>query len=476
MNTQTANDLHLLLQNGELKSVELVTAVFDQIDVKESDVRAYLALYRSKALEAAENVDAKIQRGEPLQPLEGIPIAIKDNMCIQGQKMTCGSKILENYVAPYDATVITKLKQAGAIFIGKTNMDEFAMGSSTENSAFQITCNPHDLTTVPGGSSGGSAAAVAAHETILALGSDTGGSIRQPAAFCGIVGMKPTYGRVSRYGLVAFASSLDQIGPMTKDVTDTALLLNVICGADPKDSTSVDLPVPDFTQALTPDVKGFKIGVPKELMGPGISDEVKARVVQTLDKLKAAGASWEEISLSSFEAAVATYYILAPAEASANLARYDGVKYGLRLPEKTLRSMVTQTRNAGFGMEVKRRILIGSYVLSAGYYDAYYLKAQKLRTLILNDFQKAFEKYDVIMSPTTPTTAFKIGEKTNDPLQMYLSDIATIPVNLAGLPGISIPCGTDSHHLPVGLQIIGKPFDEMTVLRAAYMVEGQMRS
>jgi aspartyl-tRNA(Asn)/glutamyl-tRNA(Gln) amidotransferase subunit A len=471
LQSKTAHECHELLINGKIKAVELAAAVFSTIEEKEGHVQAYLSLQKETALQTAEKVDEKIKRGEKLGPLEGIPIAVKDNICVLGGKTTCASKILNNYIAPYDATVVTKLNTAGLIITGKTNMDEFAMGSSTENSAYQKTHNPRDLTTVPGGSSGGSAAAVAADEAILALGSDTGGSIRQPASFCGIVGMKPTYGRISRYGLVAFASSLDQIGPLTKDVTDSALLLNLLCGKDEKDSTSVDLPVPDFTAGLSKDIKGMKIGVPKELMGEGVDPGVRAKVIEALDALKKLGASWEEISLPSFKYALSTYYIIAPAEASANLSRYDGVKYGFRSAKAPdLRQMYFNTRSEGFGMEVKRRILIGTYVLSSGYYDAYYIKAQKVRTLILKDFQEAFKKYDVIISPTAPTTAFKIGSKVNDPLQMYLSDIATIPVNLAGLPAISLPCG-DINGLPVGLQIIGKPFAEETVLQAAYNYE-----
>jgi len=375
------------------------------------------------------------------------------------------------FVSPYDATVITRLKKQGVIFIGKTNLDEFAMGSSTENSAYQVTTNPHDVTCVPGGSSGGSAAAVASNETILALGSDTGGSIRQPASFCGIVGMKPTYGRVSRYGLVAFASSLDQIGPLTKDVYDTSLLLNIICGKDEKDSTSSREFVPDFTSFLGKDVKGLKIGIPKELLDLEIDPQVKKNIVSVLDYFRTRGVILEEISLPSLQYALSTYYILAPAEASSNLSRYDGVKYGFRTKNSfDLRDMYLNTRKEGFGIEVKRRILIGTYVLSSGYYDAYYIKAQKVRTLILEDFKKAFKNYDVIITPTSPTTAFKIGEKINDPLKMYMADIATIPVNLAGLPAISIPCGKIGN-LPVGFQIIGKPFDEGTVLKVAYAYE-----
>ena len=471
LNTKTAHELHSLMQSGELTATKLVQSCYSAIAEKDKTIGAYLSLREEAALKSAALVDEKIKKGDKLKPLEGIPIAVKDNICLENEPLTCASKILEGFKSTYNATATNKLNEAGLIILGKTNMDEFAMGSSTENSAYQLTRNPRDITTVPGGSSGGSTAAVAADEAILALGSDTGGSIRQPAAFCGVVGMKPTYGRVSRYGLVAFASSLDQIGPLSKDVRDSAELLNVICGKDSLDSTSVDLPVPDFTQALTQDIKGLKIAVPKELLGVGIDEGVKQKTVEALDKLKALGASWSEVTLPSFDSAIATYYIIAPAEASANLARYDGVKYGYRSANATsLQEMYNQTRSEGFGMEVKRRILIGTYVLSAGFYDAYYIKAQKVRTLILRDFQQTFENYDVVISPTTPTTAFKFGEKSADPLQMYLNDMATIPVNLAGLPAISIPCGIDNG-LPVGLQIIGKPFDEEMVLRVANCYE-----
>jgi len=403
--------------------------------------------------------------------MSGINIAVKDNICTKGIKTTCSSKMLENYIPPYNATVYEKLIAAGANIVGKTNMDEFAMGSSTENSAFFSTRNPWNLDCVPGGSSGGSAAAVAAGLADMALGSDTGGSIRQPAAFCGVVGMKPTYGRVSRYGLIAFASSLDQIGPITKNVSDCAKLLNVISGYDPKDSTSANIPVPDYTKSLKNDIKGLKIGIIKELIGDGISEEVKSSIKDAIKLLESLGATTEEVSLPSFEHAVSAYYLIAPAEASSNLSRYDGVHYGLRIKDtKDLLTMYYETRKAGFGPEVKRRIMIGTYALSAGYYDAYYLKALKVRTLIKNDYDKAFSKCDVLISPTTPTVAFKIGEKTDDPLSMYLSDIATIPVNLAGVPAISIPCGF-SNGLPIGLQITGKIFDEETIIRTAYTYE-----
>jgi len=467
----TAHELHALLVNRQLSSVELTEAIFERIEKVEDKVKAFITLTKEEALKQARAADEKIKKRENLTPLTGIPIALKDNLCTKGILTTCASKILANYLPPYDATVVKKIKEAGAVIIGKTNLDEFAMGSSTENSSFHPTHNPWNLETVPGGSSGGSAAAVAAGECILALGSDTGGSIRQPASFCGVVGLKPTYGRVSRFGLVAFASSLDQIGPITKDVTDTALLMNIIGGYDPKDSTSVNLPLPDYRLALQNDVKGIKIGLITNLLGEGISSEVKEAIKSAAQTLANLGAEIIEVELPSFEYAVATYYLIAPAEASSNLARYDGVKYGHRAKgTKDLLSMYGETRREGFGPEVKRRIMLGTYALSAGYYDAYYLKAQKVRTLIKQDFEKAFEKCEVLISPTAPTPAFKLGEKVADPLSMYLSDIATIPVNLVGLPAISIPCGF-SRGLPIGLQVIGKVFAEETILRVAFSYE-----
>ncbi|MFH1362408.1 MAG: Asp-tRNA(Asn)/Glu-tRNA(Gln) amidotransferase subunit GatA [bacterium] len=471
MNKKTAHELHSLLINKEISSQELTKSVISQIDKAEGKIQAYVTVTKEEALKQARAADERIKKNENVTPLTGIPIAVKDNMCTKGTLTTCSSKILSNYLPPYDATIVTKLKQAGAVILGKTNMDEFAMGSSCENSGIHPTHNPWNTKTVPGGSSGGSAAAVAADECILATGSDTGGSIRQPASFCGVVGLKPTYGRVSRYGLVAFASSLDQIGPLSKDVTDTAIMMNAITGHDPKDSTSVDQPVPDYKKALVNDVKGLKIGVIKELLGQGIDQEVKASVEAALKKLEELGAKIVEISMPSFEYAVSTYYLIAPAEASSNLARYDGVKFGQRSKDaKDLLSMYYQTRAEGFGQEVKRRIMIGTYALSAGYYDAYYLKALKVRTLIKQDFEKAFAKCDFLVSPTAPSVAFKIGEKTADPLAMYVSDIATIPVNLAGLPAISLPCGF-SNSLPIGLQMIGQAFAEETILRAAFTFE-----
>ncbi len=468
----TAHELHDKLKACEITAVELTESVYERIEAVEPHVKGYLTLTKDIALEQANAADAGFQNGDNMSPLAGIPIAIKDVICTKGVRTTCASKILSNFVPPYDATVMTKLNQQGIVMIGKTNMDEFAMGSSTENSAYQITHNPWDLETIPGGSSGGSAAVVSADTAICSLGSDTGGSIRQPAALCGVVGMKPTYGRISRYGLIAFASSLDQIGPFTKDVTDCALVLNALCGNDEMDSTSVDVPVPDFTQGLINDVQGLKIGVPKEYFTEGLDTEVADKVHAAISVLEKLGASVEEISLPHTEYAIATYYIIAPAEASANLARYDGVRYGYRTEEPTdLINMYKKTRSEGFGQEVKRRIMLGTFALSAGYQDAYYRKAQKARTLIKSDFDAAFEKVDVIATPTSPTPAFKIGERTADPLQMYLCDVMTTPASHAGLPGISVPCGFVESGLPVGLQLLAAPFDEETLLRAAYTFE-----
>jgi aspartyl-tRNA(Asn)/glutamyl-tRNA(Gln) amidotransferase subunit A len=467
----TMHELHALLDTREVSARDVTEAFYRRIDALDDRVHAYLTLTRELALEQADQADHRRQTGES-SPLLGVPLAIKDVICTKGVRTTCGSKILQTFVPPYDATVVERLKAAGAILLGKANMDEFAMGSSTEHSAYGNTHNPWDLRAIPGGSSGGSAAAVAADECAAALGTDTGGSIRQPAACCGIVGLKPTYGRVSRYGLVAFASSLDQIGPMTKDVRDAALLLNVIGGKDSRDSTSADVSMPDFTRALTGSVQGLRIGIPREYFVAGIDAEVEGAVRAAVKVLEGLGAIAEEVSLPHTEYGVAVYYILASSEASSNLARYDGVKYGYRTPQwSNLRDMYMRTRDEGFGPEVKRRIMLGTYALSAGYYEAYYKKAQQVRTLILRDFEEAFQQVDVIVAPTAPTPAFKIGEKTDDPLQMYLSDIHTIPVNLAGIPGISLPCGFNSAGLPIGLQIIGKPFDEETVLRAAYAFE-----
>ncbi|KYO68748.1 Asp-tRNA(Asn)/Glu-tRNA(Gln) amidotransferase subunit GatA [Thermovenabulum gondwanense] len=464
----TIHEAHELLKKGEISSKELTLSVIERIQKVEDKVRAYVTINEEEALKNSEEVD---NTRDFSTFLSGIPVAIKDNICTYNLRTTCSSKILENFIPPYDATVIKKLKTNNAVIIGKTNMDEFAMGSSTENSAFFPTRNPWDQTRVPGGSSGGSAAAVAADECIYALGSDTGGSIRQPANYCGVVGLKPTYGRVSRYGLVAYASSLDQIGPITKDVTDCAIVLNSICGWDEKDSTSADVPVDDFTKYLVEDVRGLRVGIPKEYMGEGIDEDVKSAVLSTAKLLEKMGAFCEEISLPHTEYALWAYYIIAPAEASSNLARYDGIRYGVRAKNyDDLIDLYKKTRSEGFGAEVKRRIMLGTYALSAGYYDAYYLKAQKVRTLVKRDFDRAFEKYDLILSPVAPSTAFKIGEMVDDPLKMYMSDVCTIPVNMAGLPAISIPVSF-SNALPVGIQLIGKAFGEGTLLKVSYTLE-----
>ena len=465
----TIHEAHDLLKRGKISSVELTQAVIDRIVAVDNDIKAYITLTPELALEQAREADRRRAAGED-NPLLGIPLAIKDVICTEGVPTTCGSKILEDFSPPYDATVMTHLGSQGAVLLGKTNMDEFAMGSSTENSAYFVTRNPWDLSRVPGGSSGGSAAAIAADECLGALGSDTGGSVRQPAAMCGVVGLKPTYGRVSRYGLVAFASSLDQIGPFGKDVTDCAILLNAIARYDRRDSTSVNVSTPNYTGALVDDIKGVRVGVPQEYFVEGMQPEVEQRVRGAIDKLAELGAEVTEVSLPHTEYSLPTYYLIAPAEASANLARYDGVKYGLSQQEGELWENYKQTRQVGFGAEVKRRIMLGTYALSAGYYDAYYLKAQKVRTLIKKDFDRVFEDFDVVVAPASPTVAFKIGEKVDDPLQMYLSDIFTLSVNLAGICGISIPCGF-ADGLPVGLQIIGKPFAEETILRVAYAYE-----
>lgn len=468
---KTAHELHDMLVAKEISAAELTESVLAQQAATEEKVGAYITTLADEAMAQAKAVDEKIAAGEKIGFLAGIPGAIKDNICTKGVKTTCASKMLENFVAPYDATVMTKLAAENPVVVGKTNMDEFAMGGSTENSAMKITHNPRNLDCVPGGSSGGSAAAVAAGSAIWALGSDTGGSIRQPASFCGVVGLKPTYGRVSRYGLVAFASSLDQIGPLTRDVTDAANIMNVISGHDMMDSTSSPAEVPDFTKALTGDVKGLKIGLPKEYFGAGIAPEVASSVKAAIEQLTRLGAEVTEISLPHTEYAVSTYYLIAPAEAATNLARYDGVSFGARVEGADIVEMMTNTRTQKFGPEVKRRIMIGNYALSAGYYDAYYLKALKVRTLIQRDFTEAFKSVDVIACPTAPTPAYKIGSMVSDPLAMYMMDISTVPLNLAGLPGISLPCGVAADGLPIGLQLMGKPLDEMTVLRAAYAYE-----
>lgn len=469
---QPAHVLHDMLVNKEITSLELTQAVLARIDEVEGDVQAYLTITREEALAQAKAVDEKIAKGEEIAFLEGIPGAIKDNICTKGIKTTCASKILQKFVPPYDATVMQKLEAQNPVVLGKTNLDEFAMGGSTENSAYHPTCNPWNTDCVPGGSSGGSAAAVAAGTAVWALGSDTGGSIRQPASFCGVVGMKPTYGRVSRYGLVAYASSLDQIGPITKDVTDCAHILNIIAGRDEMDSTSLDVQVPDFTKALVQDVKGLKIGLPKEYFVKGMDPEVEAAVKNGVKELEKLGAEVVEISLPNTDYAISTYYLIAPAEAATNLARYDGVSYGERAEDASdLVEMMTKTRTQYLGEEVKRRIMIGNYALSAGYYDAYYLKALKVRRLVKEDYDKAFKYVDVIICPAAPSVAYKIGEKIANPLEMYLQDACTVPLNLAGLPGISVPCGYNKDKMPIGMQIIGKALDEETILRVAYTYE-----
>ena len=464
----TVHELKEKLNNKEITSQDIVKAYVDRINEKEPEVKAFITTLCDEALEQAKKID---EEGD-YSSFKGIPIGIKDNINITGVKTTCASRMLENFVSPYDATVIEKLKDEGIINLGKLNMDEFAMGGSTEYSYFKKTSNPWDLNRVPGGSSGGSAAAVAAGMAPWALGSDTGGSIRQPSSFCGVVGMKPTYGLVSRYGLVAFASSLDQIGPITKDVRDNAMLLNIIAGHDEKDTTSENIEKKDYVKALKNDVKGLKIGVPKEFYGEGINPEVKKALETAITKYKELGAEVEEFSMDVAKYALATYYIIACAEASSNLGRFDGIRYGYRTKEfSNLKDIYKNSRSEGFGAEVKRRIILGTYVLSSGYYDAYYKKAQQVRTLVKNEFSKAFEKYDVLVTPTAPTVAFNIGEKSNNPLEMYLADICTVPINIAGVPAISVPCGVDSNGMPIGMQIIGKHFAEETILNAAYTYE-----
>ncbi|MBD2727305.1 Asp-tRNA(Asn)/Glu-tRNA(Gln) amidotransferase subunit GatA [Nostoc sp. FACHB-892] len=468
-------ELHQQLVKKERSAVEITQEALDRIQALEPKLHSFLCVTTERALEQAGAVDAKIAAGEEIGLLAGIPVGIKDNMCTKGIPTTCASRILENFVPPYESTATQKLADAGAVMVGKTNLDEFAMGSSTENSAYQVTANPWDLSRVPGGSSGGSAAAVAAQECVVALGSDTGGSIRQPASFCGVVGMKPTYGLVSRYGLVAYASSLDQIGPFGNTVEDAAILLSAIAGYDPKDSTSLKVGIPNYAASLKPDFKPrgqLRIGIIKETFGEGLDSVVEQAVTKAVDQLQSLGAEIHIISCPTFRYGLPTYYIIAPSEASANLARYDGVKYGYRAPDTdNLLSMYTRTRATGFGTEVKRRIMIGTYALSAGYYDAYYLKAQKVRTLIKQDFEKAFGAVDVLVCPTSPTTAFKAGEKTTDPLSMYLTDLMTIPVNLAGLPSLSLPCGFDDQGLPIGLQLIGNVLREDLLFQVAYAYE-----
>jgi aspartyl-tRNA(Asn)/glutamyl-tRNA(Gln) amidotransferase subunit A len=468
----TIHEAHRLLSQRKISSTELTKSVLKRIAHVEGSIHACVTVVEDVALQEAERVDDYIKTAHEISPLAGIPTLIKDVMCTKGIRTTCSSKMLENFVPPYDATVIEKLKTQRAVIVGKTNMDEFAMGSSTEHSAFFPTRNPWDLSRVPGGSSGGSAAAVAADEAIYALGSDTGGSVRQPAALCSVVGLKPTYGRVSRFGLVAFASSLDQIGPLTKDVTDCALVMNVISGYDRRDSTSVPYPVPDYTRQLTGDIRGLRIGVPKEYFVEGMQNKVREALQVAIGKLEELGAAIDwEVSLPHTKYSLAVYYILAPSEASANLARYDGVKYGFSERDASNVIETTErTRQSGFGTEVKRRIMLGTYALSAGYYDAYYVKAQKVRTLIKREFDKAFEKYDALVAPTSPIVPFRLGEKLEDPMQMYLSDICTLPVNIAGIPAISVPAGF-ADNLPIGMQIIGKPFSEEMLLRIAFAYE-----
>ncbi|MGE7186962.1 Asp-tRNA(Asn)/Glu-tRNA(Gln) amidotransferase subunit GatA [Peribacillus sp. NPDC006672] len=469
---QKVSELHERLHKKEISVTDLVNESYERIGQVEDKVKAFLTLDEENARKQARRLDEQLVKGENEGALFGMPIGVKDNIVTKNLRTTCASKILENFDPIYDATAVQKLQQAETVTIGKLNMDEFAMGSSNENSAFQATRNPWNTEYVPGGSSGGSAASVASGEVLFSLGSDTGGSIRQPAAYCGVVGLKPTYGRVSRFGLVAFASSLDQIGPVTRTVEDNAYLLEAISGVDPMDSTSANIDVPNFVNSLTGDVRGLKIAVPKEYLGEGVGEEARNSVLEALKVLEGLGAEWEEVSLPHSKYALAAYYLLSSSEASANLSRFDGVRYGHRTDNaETLIEMYKQTRAEGFGDEVKRRIMLGTFSLSSGYYDAYYKKAQKVRTLIKKDFEDVFEKYDVIVGPTTPTPAFKIGEKVDDPLTMYANDILTIPVNLAGVPGISVPCGFAANGLPLGLQMIGKHFDESTIYRAAHAFE-----
>ncbi len=468
----TVHELKQKLDNKEITIPEVVSAYINRINEKEKDVQAFITTSENEALEKAKEIQEKKEKGEITKQYAGIPIGIKDNICTKGTKTTCASKMLENFISPYNATVIEKLENENLISLGKLNMDEFAMGGSTEYSYFKKTRNPWNLNKVPGGSSGGSAAAVASDTVPWALGSDTGGSIRQPASFCGVVGLKPTYGLVSRYGLVAFASSLDQIGPITKDVEDCAILLNMITGHDEKDTTSIEMEKIDYTKSLKKDIKGIKIGVPKEFFGEGINQEVKDVLQKSIQKYKELGAEIEEFSLDIAQYALATYYIIACAEASSNLGRFDGIRYGYRTKEySNLRELYKKSRSEGFGSEVKRRIILGTYVLSSGYYDAYYKKAQQVRTLVMNEFNKAFEKYDIILTPTSPTVSFDLGSKSENPLEMYLSDICTVSVNIAGVPAISIPCGVNSENMPIGMQLIGNKFCEEKILNVAYVFE-----
>ena len=471
----TAEEIGKAYREKTLTVPEVVKAFLDNIEKEDEKIKAYITVCKEEALKKADEVQAMFDGGKEMGALAGIPIAIKDNICTKGVRTTCASKMLENFIPPYDASVMKKIEEANAIILGKTNMDEFAMGGSTENSAFFITKNPVNLDKVPGGSSGGSAAAVAGKMAPISLGSDTGGSIREPASFCGIVGMKPTYGLVSRYGLVAFASSLDQIGPFSKTVRDNAVLLTAIAGHDEMDSTSANVENKDYEKALVNDVKGLKIGVPKEYFGEGINEEVRASLEKAIEKYKELGAEVEECSLPVTEYALPTYYIIACAEASSNLGRYDGIRYGYRTKNfESLKDIYKNSRTEGFGDEVKRRIILGTYVLSSGYYDAYYKKAQKVRTLVKKGFEEAFEKYDVLLTPTVPTVAFDIGSKSKNPLEMYMTDILTVSINIAGVPAISIPCGKDSSGMPIGMQLIAKHFNEETLYRAAYTFEQNM--
>ena len=467
----TIHELRHELRRGEITSTQLTQALFDRIEDTDGKIGSYLTVCRNRGMAEARAADERLANGHASSPLLGIPLALKDVLLTEGVPTTCASRILQGFTPPFDATAVRRLREAGAVLLGKTNMDEFAMGSSTENSGFSLTRNPWDPDRVPGGSSGGSAAAVAAGQCVAALGTDTGGSIRQPAAFCGVVGLKPTYGRVSRFGVVAYASSLDQVGPIARDVSDCALVLQAIAGHDPADSTSVDAPVPDYASELSRGASGLRVGVPGEYFAAGIQPEVEQAVRQGVREIEKAGAAVVEVSLPRTGYAVAAYYVIATAEASSNLARYDGMRYGLRAQAEDLTSTYTKSRSQGFGPEVKRRILLGAYVLSAGYYDAYYLKAQKARTLVRQDFESTLRQCDAIVAPTTPTTAFEIEEMTEDPLRMYLSDIFTVPANLAGLPALSLPCGFDRAGLPIGMQIIGRPFDEATVLRLGHAFE-----
>ena len=472
----TVHELQEKLKAKELTIEDITKAYSKNIEEHEKEVQAFITPLNNEAIEKAKEIQAKVEQKEITSSLAGIPIGIKDNICTKGIKTTCGSKMLENFISPYDATVMEKINAENMINLGKLNMDEFAMGAATEYSYFHTTKNPWNLSTVPGGSSGGSAAAVSANLVPWALGSDTGGSIRQPASFCGVVGLKPSYGLVSRYGLVAFASSLDQIGPITKDVTDCAILLNVITGHDEKDSTSVNKEKVDYTKALKNNVKGLKIGIPKEYFGEGIQTQVKESLEQAIETYKKLGAVVEECTLDIADYALATYYIIACAEASSNLGRFDGIRYGYRTQNyETLQDIYRNSRSEAFGDEVKRRIILGTYVLSSGYYDAYYKKAQQVRTLVKKEFDKLFEKYDILLTPTSPNVAFEIGTKSNNPLEMYLADICTVPVNIGGLPGISLPCGVDSKGMPIGMQLIGNKFAEETILNAAYTYEQEIK-